>query len=688
MSDRAGETLVQRGRDAAARGDWSEAYELFMKADADGLRPAELPVLGEVAYAAGHLDVSVEAWERAHAACEQAGDQVAAAGAAVRVAMHLLFDTALMAPVRGWLARADRLLAGHDETPAHAWLSAVRAYERMLTGDLPNARPWARRAIEIGSKCDPAAHAIGRVAEARLLILEGDVRQGLALLDEVGVATVSGDLDPLSTGVVYCELVCALQGLGHYEIAEEWTDAMERWSKTNAIGSLHGRCRVHRAEILRLRGSCEEAEQEALGACQELRPYLRREMGWPLSELGRIRLRRGDIAGAEQALMAAHRAGWDPQPGLALVRLAQGDLATASASIRDALERPLRVPSKELPPDTDLQRAPLLEAQVEIEVAVGNVDNARSAADELQRVAARFHGKALVAGATLAQGRVRLAEGDAAAGERLCSEAVRLWSEVGAPYEAALARLVLAEALRASGGEDRAVSEQQAAQAILDRIRGAPTARPAMRAERGEGLDAQPAAAPNVFRREGDYWSVVFEGRTVRVRDLKGMRYLAHLLAHPGREFHVLDLVAAEGGSVAQVESGQVTELSHSTLGDAGELLDARAKDAYRRRLAEIEDDIEQARAFGDTERAAQADTERDFLVRELSRAVGLGGRDRRAASASERARVGVTRAIRKAIARIGEHHPQLGDHLDRAIRTGTYCDYLPDPRTPSGWRF
>jgi tetratricopeptide (TPR) repeat protein len=688
MSDRAGETLVQRGRDAAARGDWSEAYELFMKADADGLRPAELPVLGEVAYAAGHLDVSVEAWERAHAACEQAGDQVAAAGAAVRVAMHLLFDTALMAPVRGWLARADRLLAGHDETPAHAWLSAVRAYERMLTGDLPNARPWARRAIEIGSKCDPAAHAIGRVAEARLLILEGDVRQGLALLDEVGVATVSGDLDPLSTGVVYCELVCALQGLGHYEIAEEWTDAMERWSKTNAIGSLHGRCRVHRAEILRLRGSCEEAEQEALGACQELRPYLRREMGWPLSELGRIRLRRGDIAGAEQALMAAHRAGWDPQPGLALVRLAQGDLATASASIRDALERPLRVPSKELPPDTDLQRAPLLEAQVEIEVAVGNVDNARSAADELQRVAARFHGKALVAGATLAQGRVRLAEGDAAAGERLCSEAVRLWGEVGAPYEAALARLVLAEALRASGGEDRAVSEQQAAQAILDRIRGAPTARPAMQAERGEGLDQQPAAAPNVFRREGDYWSVVFEGRTVRVRDLKGMRYLAHLLAHPGREFHVLDLVAAEGGSVAQVESGQVTELSHSTLGDAGELLDARAKDAYRRRLAEIEDDIEQARAFGDTERAAQADTERDFLVRELSRAVGLGGRDRRAASASERARVGVTRAIRKAIARIGEHHPQLGDHLDRAIRTGTYCDYLPDPRTPSGWRF
>jgi len=117
-------------------------------------------------------------------------------------------------------------------------------------------------------------------------------------------------------------------------------------------------------------------------------------------------------------------------------------------------------------------------------------------------------------------------------------------------------------------------------------------------------------------------------------------------------------------------------------------MLDVHAKNAYRRRLAEIEEDIEQARALGDDKREAQADAERDLLVRELSRAVGLGGRDRRAASGSERARVAVTRAIRYGIARTGEHHPQLGEHLDRAIRTGTYCAYLPDPRAPAGWRF
>ena len=684
MSDGVGEAVVERAHDAAARGAWEEAFDLFMRADAEGLAgPADLAVLGEVAYAAGHFDVTIEAWERAYAASVQAGDDVAAAGAAVRVALHLLFDTALMAPVRGWLARAERLLEGQDETPAHAWFAVVRAYERMLTGELDDARPWARRAVEVGSTCDPGACALGRVAEARLLILDGDVAQGLAQLDDVGVATVFGDLDPLTTGVVYCELVCALQGLAQYDLAEEWTEAMERWSKTNAIGSLHGRCRVHRAEILRLRGACNEAERAALAACDELRPYLRREMGWPLSELGRIRLRTGDIDGAEEALLAAHRAGWDPQPGLALVRLAQGDVATAAASIRDALERPVRVPSKERPPDTDLQRAPLLEAQVEIEIAAGDIDRARSAAEELKLVATRFHSKALVAGASLAEGRVRVAEDDAADGERLCSEAARLWIEVGAPYEAAVARMGLAEALRAGGRRDQADLEFAAARAVLDRIEAAQTAHPAARVE-GDAVGEEPAADLNMFRREGDYWSVVFEGRTVRVRDLKGMRYLARLLADPGREFHVLNLVAAETGAVAQVEGG----LSHMELGDAGEALDVRAKKAYRRRLAEIEDDIEQAGAMGDTERGTQAAAERDFLVRELSRAVGLGGRDRRAASASERARVGVTRAVRQAIARIAEHQPQLGEHLNRAIRTGTYCAYLPDPRVPAGWRF
>lgn len=681
MSDGAGPGLVERAGSAAGRGEWQQAFDLLTEADTSGLlSPAELPVLAEVAYAAGHLDVTIETWERAHAASREAGDELAAGGAAVRLAMHLLFDTALMAPVRGWLARAERLLDGKGDTPAHAWFAVVRTYERMLTGDPADALDWARRAIEIGSSCDPAACAIGRVAEARLLILDGEVERGLALLDEAGVATVSGELDPLSTGVVFCELVCALQGLALYDVAEEWTEAMERWCDTNAIGSLHGRCRVHRAEILRLRGACHEAEGQALVACEELRPYLRRELGWPLYELGRIRLHKGDLLGAEEALLAAHRAGWDPQPGLALVQLARGDASGAAASIRDALERPLRVPSKERPPNTQLQRAPLLEAQVEIELAVGEVERARAAADELEVVAARFSSSALVAGATLARGRVRLADGDAEGAARCMAEAVRLWNAVGAPYEAANARLGLAAAHRASGSDERAVLEQRAGRAILDGIEGSTAAAPA------ERLDA----AANTFRREGDFWTVEFEHRTVRVRDLKGMRYLGRLLSTPGREHHVLDLVAAEAGAGGGAPLGRGDReggLSVATLGDAGALLDDRAKAAYRRRLAEIEEDLDEAHANGDGERAAQAATERDLLIGELARAVGLGGRDRRAASASERARAGVTRAIRQAMVRIAEHHEQLGKHLDDTIRTGTYCAYRPDHRVPVDWR-
>ena len=563
------------------------------------------------------------------------------------------------------------------ETPVHAWLAVVRSYERLLSGDFQRARHWARHAIEVGATCDPAAAAIGRVAEARSLILEGEVPQGLGLLNEAGVATVSGELDPLSTGIVYCELVCALQALAQYDLAEEWTEAMERWRHGQPVGSIHGRCRVHRAEILRLRGFCREAEKEALLACEELRPYLRREFGWPLTELGRIRLRRGDIQGAEEAFLAAHEVGWDPQPGLALVHLARGDVALAAESIRDALAHPLNVPSKELPPNTELRRAPLLEAQVEIAVAAGDLDVARAAADELARVAALFESKAL---ARQRGARARTGSGwpkatrraPAVTSKRPRRSGTRLarptrrrslawgWRTRTAPRETRSApswsSRPPASGFERVGAVDRAA---EAARACGDAGRGdvpqherPPQARPATGAR---------VADEHVFRREGDYWSVAFEGQTVRLRDLKGVRYLARLLADPGREFHVLDLVAGERGRSVDTSRGAERGLAFSSGLDAGVVLDAQAKEAYRRRLAEIEEDIEEAQAMGDDERAAQAEAERDFLVRELARAVGLGGRDRRAGSASERARASVTRAVRQAMARIHEHHPAAG---------------------------
>jgi tetratricopeptide (TPR) repeat protein len=688
--------LVEQARAAAERRDWPQAYALLVAADASApLAQPELGLLAQAAYAAGHVDVTIETWERAHADSLRAGDALAAAGASVRVAMHLMMDTALIAPVRGWLTRAERLLEGFGDTPVHAWLAVVRNYERLLSGDFESARHWAQRAIDVGAIHELAAAALGRVALARSMILRGDVQRGLALLDEAAVATLTGELDPLTTGMVYCEVVCALQGVAQYARAEEWTQAMERWRHAHAIGSIHGRCRVHRAEILRMRGSCLEAEAEALQACEELRPYLRRELGWPLSELGRIRFRRGDLQGAEAAFLEAHEVGWDPQPGLALVHLARGDTALAAASIREALEHPSPVPSKELPPNTELRRVPLLEAQVEIEVSAGDLDRARSAADELARVATAFQSNALAASAALAEGRVCLAQRDGAGACRAFAAAVRQWSDIGAPYETALARRGLADALRAEGQDERALLELRAARATFERIGAARAAQAC--GEQGQpgtthtitrpvtpaARDVPPSDA-SVFCCEGDYWLVVFAGQTVRLRDAKGLRYLARLIAEPGRELTALELVALEAGAPDNPNDG--IEGLHAE-GDAGPLLDVHAKEAYRRRLAEIDEDIAEARSAGDSGRAAQAESEREFLVRELARAVGLGGRERRAGSASERARSAVTRAVRQALGRIREHHTPLADHFDRTIRTGSQCVYLPDPRMPLAWK-
>jgi hypothetical protein len=202
---------------------------------------------------------------------------------------------------------------------------------------------------------------------------------------------------------------------------------------------------------------------------------------------------------------------------------------------------------------------------------------------------------------------------------------------------------------------------------------------------------AAPTVSRHLFRREGEYWTVCYEGVVVRLRDAKGLGHLARLLADPGREFHVVDLEAAnrQAGPAAVGPTGRARagELQvRPDLGDAGALLDATAKAAYRARLAELGAELVEAEGGNDPARAARARGERDFLVAELARAVGLGGRDRRAASHAERARLNVTRAIRAAMANLARANPSLGRHLAVTVRTGRYCAYTPDPRAPIHW--
>jgi catechol 2,3-dioxygenase-like lactoylglutathione lyase family enzyme len=201
-----------------------------------------------------------------------------------------------------------------------------------------------------------------------------------------------------------------------------------------------------------------------------------------------------------------------------------------------------------------------------------------------------------------------------------------------------------------------------------------------------------PDQSRNLFRQEGEYWTVVFDDSVVRLRDVKGLRYLARLLAHPGREFHTLDLEAAERQPAPAAPVGPPGRVGEAELavrpdlGDAGVWLDATAKAAYQARLVELEAELEEAEAFNDPARATKARQEREFLVAELARAVGLDGRDRRAASHAERARLNATRAIRAAMANLARANPALGRHLAATVRTGRYCAYTPDPRLPITW--
>ncbi|MCO5316893.1 MAG: hypothetical protein M9942_00490 [Microthrixaceae bacterium] len=701
--------LEHRVRGAVDAGHWDEALSMLDSSRTVASTPELLELRAAASYGAGDFEGSVAAWEELHALLSGRGDRTGAARAAAMVAMFLMIDTGLMSPVRGWLRRAETLLGEDPEGGVNAVVAAVRTYERFMCGDFDAAREHSARAVELGTRHgDPAAVVIGRTAAARVMILDGAVDDGVSRLEDIGALLMSGEVDPLTSGMMLCEVVCAAQGLARHDMAAEWTDAMQRWGRGAAFGGLRGRCRVHAAEILRVSGPCSDAEDEALGACDDLRPWMRREFGWPLAELGNIRLRKGDLLGAEEAFTAAHEHVWCPHPGLALVRLAEGRTTEAAGLIDRAIQHPLFVPSKERPPFNDLTLAPLLEARVEIAAAMPDPVVAREAARALAGIAQRFATPWLEASAALAAARAALVSGEADEALVAAREAVGTWAHIGAPYEVARARLVVADALEQLGDASGARSEREAALAGFESY-GAQGWADSLRAELGvahhgdlggggqDGAEAHEpgpsgGAGEGCFRLEGGSRTVSFAGRSCVLRDLKGYRYLARMLTEPGREFHVLDLVAVEQGTlptgssefVGPVEPGIAEGLRPGAPGL--EVIDDRARKAYRNRLREVEQELADALECNDPARAELAERDRDYLVAELARAVGLGGRKRSLGSDAERARSAVTRTLRYAVSQLGRSNPDLASHLDNALRTGTYCSYRPDRTSAVSW--
>ncbi len=453
---------LEAGRDAISRHDWHEGHELLSEADAgSALAPEDLERMAEAAWWTARLDDCISARERAFTGYLEGGNLRRAAIVAIALAKDY-YAKGSSSIGSAWVKRAERLLADEPECVEQGWLHRIRGVIALEgLGDYDMALDEARRSYEIAARFrDADLTAVSLHDEGRALVMLGDVRAGMDLIDEATAPAISGELTPYNTSVLYCNTITACKEVADYRRAGDWTDAAKRWCDRQAIAGFPGMCRVYRASIMMLRGAWPEAEDEARLACEELRSFNLGYAAEAFYELGEIRMRTGDLAAAEEAFTQAHELGREPQPGLALLRLAQGRLDGAASCIDQALGDETR----------DLHRARLLPARLTIALAVDDAATARTAADELETIAVRFGSDALKAAAATARAQLALAESDGRAAARAARHAHRLWQAIDAPYEAANARLILGEAYVASGDHDDAALEFEAARSVFERL--------------------------------------------------------------------------------------------------------------------------------------------------------------------------------------------------------------------------
>ena len=446
----------EAGRNAFARHSWREAFETLSNAQAlRALSAEDVERLAESAWWIGRVDDSIAAHERAYAAYMDQGTPRRAAIVAVRLAEDF-FNRQAKSLGNGWLKRAERLLQDVRECLEHGVLLRLHAVLALESeGNVDKALGLARQACDLATRFhDRDLQALAMHDIGRMLVSKGELAQGMALIDEAMAAAVSGELGPRVTGRIYCNMMGTCEKLADYQRAAEWSEAARRWCEPHAGSGYPGICRVHRAELMRLRGSWNDAETEALRAAQELRGFYNIAAGEAFYEIGEIRLRMGDLQRAEEVLRQAHELGREPVPGLALLRLAEGKVDAARGLIERAVaDRP----------EGSLDRGRLLPARVQIALAAGEVDLARESATELEAIAREYGSTAWHASAAQARGAVQVAEGAADAAVPSLRRACKLWQEVRLPYETATARLILAGAYRATDCPEDAALELQAA---------------------------------------------------------------------------------------------------------------------------------------------------------------------------------------------------------------------------------
>jgi DNA-binding CsgD family transcriptional regulator len=490
-----------------ARRSWADAYQKFAATDAvTPLAPTDLESLALAAYLCGCDEESTRVWTRAHRDALHRDDPLPAVRYAVLIGGTLLFRGEA-APAMGWFARAERALDDHGDCPERAWLATWNAFVTMWSGEFEDARVVFVDAAAAGQRFgDPDLLTMARVGEGMCLVLQGRTKVGMALLDEVMAGVTSGEVSPMYAGIAYCTVIAGCSDVFDLRRAREWTEALTRWCDAQPdLVPFRGNCLVHRCELMQLEGSWPDALAAAQQACE----YLSGPAKWDTLasayyQLGELQRLRGDFVEAEESFRKANESGRSPEPGLALLRLAQGRADIAAGVLSRALgETP-----------EPAARSRLLPAYVETMLVTGAVQPARTGADELTAIAELIDAPYLHAVAATAVGAVLLAEGDASSALRTLRVAATTWRTLDAPYETARVRVLIGLACDALGDPEtsalelegaRKVFEQLGAKPDLDRL-GTPT---------GQG-------SGGLTTREAEVLRLLAAGKTNRViaRDL------------------------------------------------------------------------------------------------------------------------------------------------------------------------
>jgi DNA-binding CsgD family transcriptional regulator len=457
-----------RGRDAYADRAWADATEALSAADAyDPLDPPDLELLATALFMVGRESGYLATLERAHQAYVEAGAPLRAAACAFWIGMRL-FMSGELGRGGGWLARAQRLLEQDGgDCAVRGYLLMPEMFRLRAGGDIDGALETTARAAEVGRRFgDPDLFALATHSHGLLLIDLGRLPEGLGLLDEAMLAVTSGEVSPIPTGIVYCGSIGGCRTAFEPRRAQEWTDALHAWCERQPdMLAFTGDCHVHRGELMERHGDWADALAELDRAAERAqRAGNGRVAAQAAYRRGEILRLQGELAAAERAYREAAHGGWEPQPGLALLRLAQGDAGAAVATIRRVLDETAE----------PAQRAALLPASVEIMLGADDLDGAGEACAELEAIAAERASDLLAATVAHIRGAVELAGGDARAALPHLRRALTAWHELDVPYEAARVRLLIAQGCRALGDEDSATLDSEAAREALAALGAAP----------------------------------------------------------------------------------------------------------------------------------------------------------------------------------------------------------------------